>query len=96
MQLLLFERNVLLDVFLKANSSKNAFYHLMLTFERGRYFVEKESGASGKILDSRKWAQKDFDAAEKFFNRKLAAKTSLKRRSPRKYEAASAEDTLAA
>lgn len=85
MQLKLFERNIIFDVYLVANSSKNAFYRLMLVLESGRYFVEKESGANGKILDRRVWSQKDFDAAEKFFNRKLESKLKKNRKSPRKY-----------
>lgn len=85
MQLKLFERNVIFDVTLQADSSKHAFYRLKLVLDCGRYIVEKESGASGKVLDRRQWPQADRRKAERFFNRKLAVKLKPGRKSPRQY-----------
>lgn len=74
MQLLMFERNIIYDVYLVADSKKQAFYRLMLVLNNGKYFVEKESGAGDKILDRRQWPQPDRDRAGLVFARKLAAK----------------------
>ena len=84
MQLLMFERNIIYDVYLVADSKKQAFYRLMLVLNNGKYFVEKESGANGKTLDRRQWPQPDRERAGLVFARKLAAK--LKNgKSPRQY-----------
>ena len=74
MQLLMFERNIIYDVYLVADSKKQAFYRLMLVFDGIKYFVEKESGAAGKILDRRQWQQPDRERAGLAFARKLAEK----------------------
>lgn len=74
MQLLMFERNIIYDVYLVADSKKQAFYRLMLVFDGIKYFVEKESGANGKTLDRRQWPQPDRERAGLVFARKLAGK----------------------
>lgn len=74
MQLKLFERNVIFDVTLNADSKKQAFYRLTMVLDCGKYYVEKESGAAGKILDRRQWPQPDRERAGLVFARKLAAK----------------------
>lgn len=84
MQLMMFERNIIFDVELRAQSKKQAFYRLSLVLENGEYSVEKESGASGKILDRRKWTQRDRERAGLFFARKLATKLKSGK-SPRQY-----------
>jgi len=84
MQLLMFERNIIYDVYLVADSKKQAFYRLMLVYDGIKYFVEKESGAAGKILDRRQWPQPDRERAGLVFARKLAQKLKSGK-SPRQY-----------
>ena len=84
MQLKLFERNVIFDVTLNADSKKQAFYRLTMVLDCGKYYVEKESGANGKTLDRRQWPQPDRERAGLFFARKLATKLKSGK-SPRQY-----------
>ncbi len=84
MQLLMFERNIIYDVYLVADSKKQAFYRLMLVLNNGKYYIEKESGAAGKILDRRQWPQPDRERAGLVFARKLAEKLR-NGKSPRQY-----------
>lgn len=84
MQLKLFDRNVIFDITLLADSRKHAFYRLMLILENGEYSVKKESGANGKVLDRRSWNQPDREKAGLFFARKLASKLK-DGKSPRQY-----------
>lgn len=80
MQLLMFERNIIYDVYLVADSKKQAFYRLMMVYDGIKYFVEKESGAAGKILDRRQWPQPDREKAGLVFARKLAEKLKVGRK----------------
>lgn len=80
MQLKLFDRNVIFEAELYANSPKKAFYYLSLVFENCSYIVEKKSGANGKILDQRKWIQRDRERAGIFFANKLLQKLSSNRK----------------
>lgn len=50
-QLSLFESDVVKESRLIADSPRVAFYNLALVFENGSYFVRKESGTKGKVLD---------------------------------------------
>lgn len=84
MQLQLFERNIIYDVYLVADSKKQAFYRLRLVYDGIKYFVEKESGAGGRVLDRRQWHQPDQERAGLVFARKLAAKLK-DGKSPRQY-----------
>lgn len=80
MQLQLFQPTIISESKLIAISTKYAFYEIKLIFEDGKYFVEKISGAAGKVLDRRKWEFESFAKAEKFYQRKLNEKLSGKNR----------------
>lgn len=77
---------VIMETYLEAESKKNAFWILRLYESQGRYWLEKESGAGGKILDVRKWPMRDRAKALHQFNKKVAEKLNPKRLSPRKYK----------
>lgn len=75
MQLLLFERSVLAECKLICNDSpKRAFYRLMIVFDSGRYWIEKESGCGGKVLDVRRWPMVDEKAANRYYKNKIRQK----------------------
>lgn len=75
MQLLLFERSVLAECKLICNDSpKRAFYMLRIVFEGGRYWIEKESGAGGRVLDVRKWPMDSEGAANRYYKNKIRQK----------------------
>lgn len=79
MQLKLFDRQVLDSVDLVAQSPKNAFYRLRLVAVAGKFCVEKESGASGRVLDRRCWEHDGIDEADRAYAAKLRAKTNPKK-----------------
>lgn len=88
MQLNLFEPTILRQVYLTAKSKRSAFYQLILTTYQGKFYVLKESGAGGKVLDRRFWPQPDEKTAIKFYERKVKEKlkSDRKRRYEKKWE----------
>ena len=86
----LFEE-VILEQKLIADSPKRAFYVLRLIELNGVYSIEKLSGASGKILDQRRWVQKDYKSAKNKFDNILKTKLNRGRKSPRIYRKVSNE-----
>lgn len=76
---------IIKSVTLEADSPKKAFYKLAVMEQWGEYWIEKESGAGGHVLDRRRWDQPDKAAALKFFYRKLNEKLKKNRPSPRRY-----------
>lgn len=80
-QLNLFEPVVLRSEFLRSdNSPRKAFYNIWLMDDKGKYSVKKESGAQGKILNSKEWFFKDDKEAESFFQKKIREKTNPDRK----------------
>lgn len=78
--------NIIDEIELEADSPKKAFYRLRMIYDDGYFYIEKESGAGGKILDKRKWLQKNREQMFKVYLRKLKQKLNPKRNSPRKYQ----------
>ncbi len=75
MQLNLFEKTVMAECCLVCNDSpKRAFYMLRIVFEGGRYWIEKESGCGGKVLDVRRWPMVDEKAANRYYKNKIRQK----------------------
>lgn len=73
---------------LEAKSKKNAFWVLKIIEHEGRYWLEKESGADGKVLDRRRWPMGSREHALHRYNKKVAEKLNPRRLSPRKYKRA--------
>lgn len=71
---------------LQADSKKKAWWKLELLELNGEYFIEKQSGIPGKVLDTRKWPQNSLKSAVKTYNRKVKEKLNPERKSPRKYQ----------
>lgn len=70
-------------------SPKKAFYRIWIAKQdEGGFLVQKESGASGKVLDRRSWACKGEKTAWAFYERKVREKTNRKRKSSRIYQPA--------
>ena len=78
--------NQIRKVKLQADSAKKAWWQLELLELNGEYFIKKQSGIPGKVLDTRKWPQSDLKRAIMTYNRKVKAKLNPKRKSPRKYQ----------
>ena len=76
---------VLKSVYLEAESPRRAFYKLSLKKITDGYLVCKESGANGKVLHREAWFRETLREAERLFERKLLQKTSVLRKSPRRY-----------
>lgn len=75
MQLNLFEKTVMAECCLVCNDSpKRAFYRLRIVFDSGRYWIEKESGAAGRVLDVRKWPMDSEGAAQRYYKNKIRQK----------------------
>lgn len=68
------------------HSPKKAFYTLFLLETETGYLVRKESGASGKILDTRTWPTPSRTEADKMFLSIIRRKTNPTRKSPRHYQ----------
>lgn len=68
------------------HSPKKAFYTLSLLETNQGYLIQKESGASGKILDRRSWPKPSRSEAEKMFLSIIRRKTNPRRKSPRHYQ----------
>jgi len=62
------------------------FYTLYLLETEEGYLVRKESGAAGKILDSRTWPKPSRLEAEKMFVSIVRRKTNPSRKSSRHYQ----------
>lgn len=73
-------RTVLKHADLIADSPKKAFYRLKLIESMGSYWIEKESGAGGRVLDYKVWPHPDYESAEKHFRRIIRKKTDKKRK----------------
>ena len=84
-QLDLFTPTIIKEAHLVAESPRKAFYDLWLEALHGDYFIRKESGAAGKVLDRRLWAYMSAEAAEKAFDRIVREKTRVGRKSARVY-----------
>lgn len=68
------------------HSPKKAFYTLCILETDQGFLVQKESGASGKILDRRTWSKPSRSEAEKMFLSIIRRKTNPRRKSPRHYQ----------
>ncbi|MBF0234447.1 MAG: hypothetical protein HQK65_15610 [Desulfamplus sp.] len=79
-------QKILRHVYLSApDSPKKAFYTLSLEIEFDQYVIRKQSGIGTKVLDRRKWIYQSLPEAEKSFESRIKQKTSLNRKSVRKY-----------
>lgn len=68
------------------HSPKKAFYTLAIVESDQGFLVQKESGASGKILDRRTWSKPSRSEAEKMFLSIIRRKTNPRRKSARHYQ----------
>lgn len=85
-QLKIFEVTILEHAELICESPKMAFWNIRLEHDCGTFYVIKESGSRGKILDRRTWKHEKYEAAKKDYDRRLRLKLNPERKSPRKYE----------
>jgi len=73
------------EVYLKANSPRDAFYILSIRKISEGYLVCKQSGANGKVYHKEAWFRETLEEAESFFKKKILKKTDPNRKSIRKY-----------
>lgn len=80
--------NVLRRIDLTADSPRKAWWRLTLVECMGQYYLVKESGIKGHLLDRRKWPVKNLRKALILFDKKVKLKTDPNRNSKRIYEVA--------
>jgi len=73
------------EVYLKADSPREAFYVLSIKKITDGYLVCKQSGAKGKVYHKEAWFRETLEDAESLFKKKILKKTDPNRKSIRKY-----------
>ena len=61
--------NVIKKAYLISDSPRKAFYHMWIELQQDQYCLLKESGANGKVLDSRSWCFSKKEEAEKLIQK---------------------------
>lgn len=69
------------------NNPRGTFYRIRIEIHANAFQVIKESGTSGRVLDTRAWPADSLKDALKMFTRRIKAKTNPNRKSPRVYVA---------